>query len=322
MCALFLWVARVCYNVVDATCDWFAQGRVSYLRNVFMSKEHTSKRATHKEEVKESAEVAAKETAVAGAVDENHPTGCCGGTCSVHTPKRVVAYRDERFLFGFVSGLAIAAMAGFIILLNAGVLGARDGAGARGAAAAQGTPQKQQLPTLTKNEWVYGNPKAKVTIVEFADIDCPFCKKFHKTAKDIVDESKGRVKWVFRHAPLDSLHPQARTKANMLECIAAQTDNDTFWRALDQLETGEVALASKDDYLAFAESHGADKEKFDTCMADGTYQDKVARHLDEAQRLGMKGTPFSVIVAGKTAVPVPGALPKDKVEALIAPLLK
>ncbi len=267
-----------------------------------MIKKLRKRKHTEKENVKEGNKEYVKENDACSEKECARVDTCC---C---TSKRVVAYRDERFLFGFVSGLAIAAIAGFIILSN--------------TVANTGTKEPRLAVEITKEDWTYGNPDAKVAIVEFSDIECPYCKSFYKTLKEIVDNSDGKIKWVYRHAPLDSLHPNARLKAHVIECIGAQGGNDTFWTALDDIILNKVELATMDDFDAFIKKLGADNEKFKTCMESGLYAVKIQEHLEESQKLGMKGTPFSVIVAGKKTVPIPGALKKEQVMSLINPFLK
>src|SRR3989344_7899897 len=58
-----------------------------------------------------------------------------------------------------------------------------------------------------------GNADAKVFLVEYSDLECPFCAQFHETAKQLIDEYDGRVAWIYRHFPLDSIHPNARPAA-------------------------------------------------------------------------------------------------------------
>jgi len=62
---------------------------------------------------------------------------------------------------------------------------------------------------VSKNDHIYGNPGAAITLVEYSDYECPFCKRFHPTAKKLVDQSDGKVNWVYRHFPLAFHHPGA-----------------------------------------------------------------------------------------------------------------
>ena len=98
------------------------------------------------------------------------------------------------------------------------------------------TRAKAMRPVSKDSDHIRGNPAAPVTLVEYSDFECPFCKRFHTTAKRLVDESGGRVKWVYRHFPLDELHPvKARQEAVASECAAELGGNDAFWKFADRL---------------------------------------------------------------------------------------
>ena len=68
---------------------------------------------------------------------------------------------------------------------------------------------------VTSADHILGNPQAPVKVIEFSDLECPFCKRFHPTMKQIIEEygKDSRVAWVYRHFPLDSLHSRARKEA-------------------------------------------------------------------------------------------------------------
>lgn len=83
-----------------------------------------------------------------------------------------------------------------------------------------------------KTEAVRGNPNAKITIVEYSDFECPYCKRFHQTMQQVMATHGDNIKWVYRHFPLDSLHRNARTEALAAECAYAE-DEDKFWELTD-----------------------------------------------------------------------------------------
>jgi len=98
-----------------------------------------------------------------------------------------------------------------------------------------GVVYKGNLPEVTADEHIWGNPDAIVTIVEYSDLECVFCKQFHPVLKRIVEESNGNVRWVYRHYPITSLHQYAFEKAVASECIAKLKGNDAFWKYSDLL---------------------------------------------------------------------------------------
>ncbi len=96
---------------------------------------------------------------------------------------------------------------------------------------------KTDVKTFVINEkdHVRGLRTAPVQIFEYSDIDCPFCKQFHPEMVQLTQKYPDTVAWVYRHNPLDQLHPNARMKANAVECVAELAGEDTFWKYLDTL---------------------------------------------------------------------------------------
>lgn len=77
-----------------------------------------------------------------------------------------------------------------------------------------------------------GNPNARYVFVEFSDLDCPFCGQFHQTMIDLIAE-RDDIGWVYRHFPLEQLHPDARYVGNVSECAAQNGGDEAFWNFLD-----------------------------------------------------------------------------------------
>jgi hypothetical protein len=93
-----------------------------------------------------------------------------------------------------------------------------------------------EIPPISENDHILGNKDtAQVTIIEYSDFDCPFCKQYHLVLKKVVEESNGGVAWVYRQFPLIQIHPNALTKAVASECVAKIKGNDAFWKYADLL---------------------------------------------------------------------------------------
>lgn len=88
---------------------------------------------------------------------------------------------------------------------------------------------------ITEKDHIKGNANAKITLVEFSDFQCPFCRRFHPTAQQALDAYQGNVRWVYKHFPLDSIHPEARPAAEASECVAEQKGSEGFWQFADIL---------------------------------------------------------------------------------------
>jgi protein-disulfide isomerase len=191
--------------------------------------------------------------------------------------------------------------------------GNNTGAQTAGTATVAGTgPQPtgpgaiDNIKPVTDKDHILGDPNALVKVVEFSDLECPFCKRFHLTMQQLIDEygKDGRVAWVYRHFPLDSIHPKARKEAEATECAAELGGNAKFWAYVDRLF--EVTPSNNgldpNELSNIAEFVGIDKVKFTQCLDSGKYAQHIADDLADAINSGGTGTPFSVVIApnGKT----------------------
>lgn len=181
---------------------------------------------------------------------------------------------------------------------------------------------KAMRPVSADRDHIRGNPAAPVTLIEYSDFECPFCKSFHSTAKRLVDESNGQVKWVYRHFPLDNIHPvKARREAAASECAAELGGNDAFWKFADRFYelTPSNNKTDVDTVLPqIAREIGLDKARFASCLASGRHDPRVEEDYQNALASGGRGTPWSIIVSksGKT-YPLSGAQPYSAVKQLV-----
>ena len=139
---------------------------------------------------------------------------------------------------------------------------------------------------------VKGNPKAKVTIQEFADFQCPACKSAQIAISQLFMEFKDQVKLEYENLPLPS-HHMAIPTALAGECAATQSE-ELFWSLSDTLyETQEDWATATSDAFIFqeAETIGLDMIEFRSCMVSEQAQDKVQVDLDEARELNISSTP-------------------------------
>ncbi len=233
------------------------------------------------------------------------------------------------FKVGLLSGLAIMFVIGFFIMLGFVLKGgdfafAKNNNNDDNAAAANNNnaaaPTVIELKDVNKDDWMRGDKKADLSIVEFSDIDCPYCVKFHETMKKLSEEYKGKINWVYRHFPLTSLHPNAFKKAEATECVGSLGGNDKFWPFLDKLV--EDKTITMDKLGEVAATFGVNATKFQECYDGGKMTSKVQDQADQAVKAGGRGTPYSVIVFEDQKIPINGALPYEQVKAQIDALLK
>ncbi|NCN41322.1 thioredoxin domain-containing protein [bacterium] len=166
------------------------------------------------------------------------------------------------------------------------------------------------------SDHVRGNPEGAIAIVEFSDLECPFCARIHHTLARIVDENED-VKWVFRHFPLSTIHSRALSAAVASECIAQLGGNDAFWKFTDEAFANQRQLGNA-WYREMAQSFGIDSEAFTSCLNDKSIVADIQKDLSEATGTGGRGTPYVVVVTtnGKL-IPFSGALPYENVVGLI-----
>ena len=184
------------------------------------------------------------------------------------------------------------------------------------------TASLEQVALVSDSDHVRGNKDALVTIVEYSDLECPFCKQFHATLKQVFDEynKDGKVAWVYRHFPIDQLHSKARKEAEATECANELGGNDKFWAYTDRLFEVTPTNNGLDpaELPKIAQYVGLDVNKFNTCLSSGKYAQHVQDNLDNAMATGGQGTPWSIVIAknGKK-FPLSGAQAYDSVKQLI-----
>lgn len=175
--------------------------------------------------------------------------------------------------------------------------------------------------TLREDDHILGNPKADVVIIEYSDAQCPFCQRFHETMIKIMNDyaKTGSVAWVYRHFPLDQIHPHARKAAEAMECANELAGNEGFWKFTDQLFSAESSSINPDALPVFAKATGLDVAKFTACMTSGKYAARVQKDFEDGAEIGVRGTPYSIIWNRKTGkqMPINGALPYENVKTIL-----
>ncbi len=156
---------------------------------------------------------------------------------------------------------------------------------------------------------VKGDPKAPVTIVEFSDFQCPYCKKAETTMKDLLAVYNGRAKLAFRDFPLREIHPQAQIAAEAARCAGEQ---GKFWEFHDALFADQSKL-DEADLVAHARTLGLDEKSFRPCLAAGKFKPQIEQDLQEGIKAGVAGTPGFFI----NGIFVNGAQPEAEFEKII-----
>lgn len=179
----------------------------------------------------------------------------------------------------------------------------------------------QNVPLVESDDHVFGNPDAKISLIEYSDFQCPYCQSFHDTAKQVIEAYDGEVNWVYRHYPLSFHDPAATKQAIASECVAELAGNDAFW------ELGDIFFTrgTSDDagLIAAAVDLGAAEAEFSTCLQSERYLTKVQQDMAEGTASGVTGTPGTIILNNETgeAALVEGAQPYNVVKGVVDELL-
>jgi len=167
---------------------------------------------------------------------------------------------------------------------------------------ARQTTQKQFGPQIIRNislddDPMKGNPDAEITIVEFSDFQCPFCARFHTQTLPLIEQnyiSTGKVNFVYRDFPIQSIHPNAVPAAVASECA---DDQGKFWEMHDmifknQKNWQDLQIAeSASLFREYAIEIGLNTDEFDSCMTTGKHLEEIQNDLNDARAYGVTGTP-------------------------------
>lgn len=169
---------------------------------------------------------------------------------------------------------------------------------------------------------VRGNPNAKVLIVNYDDLQCPFCSRMHNTLmEEILPQYGDRVKIVYKDFPL-SMHPWAKHSANDANCLA-QSNGKAYWEFADYIHGNQKMIGNGQDIakstaeldriaLEIGKKNGMDETKLQACLKNPP-ADVLKASMAEGEALGMNATPTMYINGQK----LEGAVDADDVRAVI-----
>ena len=232
------------------------------------------------------------------------------------------------FFMGLILGLAVSSIVALIVVTN--LLWSGKSLGGARAVDTYPTPDtigQPPVPTPVagqpvppadpKNDHIIGAKNAKVTLIEYSDFECPFCKRFEPTIAQVLKEFPNDVRVVYRHFPLSSIHPNAEKAGEASEGAAKLAGNDGFWKMHTKLfeRSPDLAPAS---LVAMAKEIGLNESAFKTCLDSGEMASVVAADYATGNDSGVEGTP-ATFINGKL---ISGAVPFETMKAEIQAALK
>ena len=187
----------------------------------------------------------------------------------------------------------------------------------------RGSAEKaRNVRPVSNTDHIYGDPKAAITLVEYSDFECPFCKRFHPTAKQLVDQSGRKVNWVYRHFPLEFHNPGAQKQAEASECAGKLGGNEAFWRYSELIYARTKSNGKGfpiSNLVPLAREIGLESDPFKQCLDSGEMTSKVKADYENGVSSGITGTPGNIILHNGSgdAVVMAGALPLLKLQEAV-----
>jgi len=175
-------------------------------------------------------------------------------------------------------------------------------------------PLKETMSKISLEDIpVKGDEKAQVTIVEYSDFQCPFCKRATDMLPAIMEKYEGKIKVFYKQLPLPN-HNWAKG-ASIASVCASKQGNEKFWEFHDLVFENQKSITvdnSKDEFNGFAKKIGLNTDEFDKCLNSPDVAEKVQQEMAEAQSIGVSSTPTFVV----NGMIVPGANPDSLKSAI------
>lgn len=181
------------------------------------------------------------------------------------------------------------------------------------------------LPEVSSNDKIRGSIEAPIKLVIYTDLECPACKYYHQQLKTLEETyvKTGKLAIIMRNFPLDSLHTKSRQEHLATECVADLGGQDKYWQIVDKIF--EITTSNDGLDLAklpeLAKETGVNEKDFQACMDAKKYADDIEADVQEAIKMGAKGTPFSVLITKDLTIPVYGAYPAERLKSALDLLL-
>lgn len=230
---------------------------------------------------------------------------------AILTEEDTITFKRSHFyagvsVFTFLAGILIGYViwgSGLLPGLGSASLTANQAGGPVVEAPVSAEPEYVRYDVPTEGHYSIGPADAPITIVEFSDYQCPFCRRWHdEVYNDLLEAYPGKIRLVYRHLPLTTIHPDAFSAAEAALCAGEQ---NAYWQFHEKLFSNErLGIAI---YLQYAQELNLNATSFESCINNGKYQPTVQADIDFAVSLGVRSTP-TFFVNGLAIV---GAQPLD-----------
>jgi len=178
---------------------------------------------------------------------------------------------------------------------------------------------------VDETDYIRGNPNAPIMLIEYSDYDCPFCKQYHDTMRQVLDEYgvTGQVGWVYRQFPIAQLHPNSPKISQAALCVGELGGQNAFWDFTDNV----FSRRQFDDFTnvtrldEYATDAGVALTDYQSCMNSGRHIDTIEAEIRDAFAAGVRGTPHTILVFGNEQAVIDGAQTYSALKSIIANLV-
>lgn len=184
--------------------------------------------------------------------------------------------------------------------------------------------QAANVKKPSKDDYVKGDAKALVSIIQYSDFECPFCNRAHPTIQQLLTDYKGKVNWIHRDYPL-AFHQNARPAAIAAQCVGKLGGSEAFYKFADAAYTKVAAdptVLSAAKLPELAKATGVNMAKWQTCFDAKETEARVDADMKEGTAAGVNGTPGFILYNNKTGKvkSIAGAQPAASFEAALTEL--
>lgn len=171
---------------------------------------------------------------------------------------------------------------------------------------------------VRKDELIRGTKDAPITIVEYSDFQCPFCAKGAEIVDEILKKYDGKVAFIYKHLPIDSIHPTARLASKYYEAVRI-LDGQKAFKFHDILLQNQQKIRLGEKYLeSVVKELGLNLSKVKKLVKSEEVSKRIEADEKEAATLGFSGTPGFLV----NGIPVRGAYPVEHFDKIISKILK
>jgi protein-disulfide isomerase len=240
------------------------------------------------------------EQALARAGEANAPTDDASGDA----PREFVRFRRSSFYAVLVPVAFVTGLAAGYLFWGRGPTEVPESLAPEQAAVA--TPSRMDVSV--DDDPAIGPANAPITIIEFSDFNCPYCRQFNQvTFQALMDAYPNQIRFVYRDFPITS--QESFYAAEAAECAA---DQNAYWDFHDALFSGKYDLG-RDSYERIAKTLGLDSDALLACVDSGKYETEVQNDARDAAGLGVTGTPTFFV----NGIPLVGAQPLEQFTRVI-----